>query len=324
MTLNTFADVEHRYHATNQLRSDRGKRYDIRPLDSRERPWERIARIDDNCYVLTEGGYGADPLPAGWGGELRALHTAEDFPRYAPIVWRRQTDGTETVTISNVGWIYSTVHSRHRFLDRWLPNGIVLDKSGRDGKHHIVINVPTQERRYLPIRKGVPCAVYDHYTKNRYRYDRLARGVDGLTITAQRTGDGVWKILTNPHAEPHRRVDTAAKAEYAEDIKAFREWALAIAPVLPVDRIACRDAAEKLRTALPGSSYRIRTGEQREFMRGILRSDDGDMRICLLYHLMVRTDAIRRDVNTVDMDTFKRGFSRVLNRECGWNITVEG
>lgn len=319
MTLNTFADVEHRYHATNQLRSPKGKQYDVRPLGSRRRTWERIARIDDNCYVLTEGYYAADPYPPSpHYSPVRDLFTVDDFLHYAPIVWRRQPDGTETVTISNAGWMASTTHSRHWFLARYLPKGVVLYTPARDGKHYLNINTPLQERRYLPLRNDMTREHVAKYKALNYYVPRRVKIRDTApTITLQRTGEGVWKILTDKYPEPFRRIDKAAKAEYAADIKEFREWAFAIAPLLPTGSAASESTA-------PFSRAMSRSDCPHTFARQTLAGDDPVLRLAMLYYIVLKTSAATswRDA-PVCMDTLKSGFTRTLNALCGWNITTE-
>jgi hypothetical protein len=47
--INSFADAEARYADTKPIR---GNNMDMRPLGKRSRKWERVLKIDDNCYAL--------------------------------------------------------------------------------------------------------------------------------------------------------------------------------------------------------------------------------------------------------------------------------
>jgi hypothetical protein len=60
--INSFAEAEVRWNDTKPIR---GKEVDMRPLGKRHRKYERIAKIDDNCYALLDGGTGCNST---WSG----------------------------------------------------------------------------------------------------------------------------------------------------------------------------------------------------------------------------------------------------------------
>jgi hypothetical protein len=63
--INSFADAEARYADTKPIR---GNNMDMRPLGKRSRKWERVLKIDDNCYALLEYGTGSD---TDWSGRAQ-------------------------------------------------------------------------------------------------------------------------------------------------------------------------------------------------------------------------------------------------------------
>ena len=113
--INSFADAEARYADTKPIR---GNNMDMRPLGKRSRKWERVLKIDDNCYALLEYGTGSD---TDWQGEPNGT-TREEVRMLAPILWERHPDGTETVRIRNE--VYSHSQGRYSFLYRAMPNGL--------------------------------------------------------------------------------------------------------------------------------------------------------------------------------------------------------
>jgi len=63
--LNTFDQVAAHYAAVKPMR---GKHKDdnVRPIGKRSRAWERIVKMDEDTYLLTDPHYG-DPVFSFWG-----------------------------------------------------------------------------------------------------------------------------------------------------------------------------------------------------------------------------------------------------------------
>ena len=109
--LSTFDGVVNVYNSITPLRGKR-KAWDIRPLGKRSMWWERIVKVDDNTYLLSDG----------WGsythGEFTEEKNAEGHKMLmdvAPIVWMRKADGDYIRIRSNPG---SQSISRYNFLGK--------------------------------------------------------------------------------------------------------------------------------------------------------------------------------------------------------------
>jgi hypothetical protein len=82
--INSFADAEARYADTKPIR---GNNMDMRPLGKRSRKWERVLKIDDNCYALLRVWH-------RFRYRLEAVEhngaTRAEVRMLAPILWERQ------------------------------------------------------------------------------------------------------------------------------------------------------------------------------------------------------------------------------------------
>ncbi len=99
--INSFAEVEERYNTTKPVISKKHtKEQDIRPYGVRSRKWERIQKINANCYIIWNGDDG-DPyqqLYWNWSGSLNP--TPKQQMELAPIVWKRKGN-MESIRIRN-------------------------------------------------------------------------------------------------------------------------------------------------------------------------------------------------------------------------------
>ena len=124
---NSFEYIAELYANTKPLVSKLHTReQDIRPIGDRNRKHERIAKINDNCYILQDGYHtGDDAFPAYYyrNDDVTLKPTEAEVLKLAPIVWRKHRDGSQTITIRN-GTGGGAHMSRYSFLDRHLPQGL--------------------------------------------------------------------------------------------------------------------------------------------------------------------------------------------------------
>ena len=111
--LNTFDNVVATYESITPIRCTKNNDNvdgfkDRRPLGMRRYWWERIVKISDNCYLLSDGSWARDD--------------AEFHMQTAPIVWERKEDGDYLTVRSHMRGYISV--SRYWFLSRNLPNGM--------------------------------------------------------------------------------------------------------------------------------------------------------------------------------------------------------
>jgi len=239
--LNTFAEVEEKYNSTAVLVSKQHSvEQDIRPIGKRSRKWERIIKINKNCYALSCGG-SADPVFTWrWSPKLKEYPLRPvDIERLSPIVWRYK-DGTETVTVRNGqgDWQYNAVYS---FLYRALPRELWF-RINRQGRQAIY-NRSEGKEYYLPKTKTVPRHVYfqlredkerhkNQHTNKRFEAVRL--GFDNLSLTFQRQANGTFTLVGEAPVETVNRIriDKNTKAAFKDGIAELYEWVSAMLPLM--------------------------------------------------------------------------------------------
>jgi hypothetical protein len=243
--INSFAEAEQRYKQTKRIISKRHTvEQDVRPIGDRTRKWERIIKVNDNCYALSCGGR-ADPVFT-WGvgdPKIREQYpiTDEEIARLSPIVWRKHRDGTETITIRNGAgeWQHNNVYS---FLNRALPLGLWFRQTNI-GKQFIYVPA-TGTTVHLPKTTSAPRYVVEHYRnekkarKGQQWFVRHAAsstaGDDGLSVTFKRDQDGKFTLVGEaPKVMIERtRIDKTAKSAHKDSIKQVFSDAMTFYPMM--------------------------------------------------------------------------------------------
>ncbi len=243
--IDSFADAEARYNNTKPVVSKHHTlEQDVRPLGARNRKWERIIKIDDNCYVLSCGGR-VDPVFT-WGPSDTATRnkypiTTEEIVRLSPIVWRKHEDGTETIKIRNGAgeWQHNNVYS---FLSRALPRELWFRQT-RVGKQFIY-NRSKGQTVHLPKTTSAPRHVLEYYMEqmkkagNQHWALRWAKaytpGDDGLSVTFKREENGTFTLVGEPHKVMvnRTRMNKELKGSFKADIAGLFESAMAFYPMM--------------------------------------------------------------------------------------------
>jgi hypothetical protein len=239
--LNTFAEVASHYENVKRLVSkSHPEEHDVRPLGDRRRKWERIIKISDDCYAFSCGG-AHDPVFT-WG---TGSHREKDFPllpedtaRLAPVVWRRDKDGVETVTVRNgVGnWSHQSVYG---FIRRTLPMGLRFFQGNKDGRQFVRC---ASGDIYLPKTMSVPRHVYEEYKADANRSSHWAQARlkattpddDNLSVTFKRTEAVGFEVVGTPPPEyiNRIRVNREDKAAFKPHIEQLWSWAIAVYPLM--------------------------------------------------------------------------------------------
>ena len=168
-------------------------------------------------------------MPYDYGAGFQP--TPEDTATYAPIVWRRHADGTETVAIRNAGYGSGTVVARHDMLRRYQPRGILLRSGDRTGKHYIQCSSGTH---YIPKATMIPKAVLDARVATKAIWGRPTL-TDEATLVFRREGDvraSYFVLASTAPVETKRAVNKALKAEFRMPIAEFRDWMGVALPML--------------------------------------------------------------------------------------------
>ena len=253
----SFKEVVNHYESIKPLVSQYHTREDdIRPIGDRARKYERIVKISNNCYALSDGyHYGDDKFYPYYitetehvNGEWKVtprLDWLGSMRRYAPIVWSRNQFGIEKVEIRNVTGDDSGYSiTRYDFLDRHTPRGM-----------HFIKLVTTHVNTSLWV-------VYIMATSISWLRARQYHAKYGKLPRTARTDGTLWKQIRNDNAtlvftrdsrdpnsvgnwqrdwstgakEPSNpKVNKELKAKFKDAINKLFEWGMTMSPLLPLE-----------------------------------------------------------------------------------------
>jgi hypothetical protein len=207
-----FKTIAERYENTIPLRGKR-KAMNIRPHGERSRDWERIVKVNDNEYYLTNNAYrwfdthGYTPCRAitfkrnDDGTEVLIVHTPRQY-------WGKDLEDRERLIPRQIG-----VPSTYYFYSYNLPHGMSMYK------YH--------SKNYLAVTEGESengRAFISYYT--------LEKGDVHLT---RQVGDKYFKPLV-VHREFHRSLDRSKTKAIRAELKEFTEYMRVITPLAQADR----------------------------------------------------------------------------------------
>lgn len=320
----TFRAAEAAYKSITPIRGAQSADKDIRPLGQRRRKHERIVKISRNCYALTCGWHPGEEDWAQWLARCSYVPTLKDMAKYAPIVWRRHKDGTETITVRN-GIGEGAHNGWYEFLRTYLPWSMRFVTKG--GIQYIVANdVP----HYLPKGRMVPKATFaglPAHWRNRFQSTE-----DHAALTFKMQGGKAWGLVGGAQPAPKRRVNKALKAELKPHIDAFRDWAMAITPMLPRDpdyyRGVVHDANNYLRDqghkGSAGSIYWAFGDRNFELARSIIADDEHPLRILLGLNMRYYIEKSGSSSGPTTPSEFKAAYNNWANRVFNLVQKVEG
>ena len=252
----SFDEVVAHYENIKPMGGSTNKGKDIRPMGDRKRKYERIVKISNNCYALSDGFHFGDAhFNWGWGltGSDEYVSTLKDMEKYAPIIWRKKRDGTEQVTIRN-GYGDHAHNSRYAFINRHTPKGLGFRID--NGKQYVTKTMgryphpQDDERYYLAKTRTAPRVVYDHIRNKKndtWYHERANKWVmlhddNSALVFNKNTGTDRFSGVDWVHVEgtgrtlpKAPRVNIEAKAKYKDSIKKFFEWGMTMSPLIPLE-----------------------------------------------------------------------------------------
>ena len=196
----SFDNVAKMYEDIKPLRGQR-KNEDVRPIWARRYHWRRVAKINDNKYVLHDGDY-------------KVGRTFEESCDLAPITWERKADG-DYMTVRNCHAPYYSM-SRYAFLSNALPRSMWFKID--NGKHYIVQG---DKEHYLAKFKA-------HYDSNVGKHVVT----EDMTITFKHLGGSEFERVSELLPMKVRRMNKDLKAKYDPLIKDMWDWACVVLPIL--------------------------------------------------------------------------------------------
>lgn len=217
--LKTFDEVVERYNAVVPLVSKHHTlSQDIRPISYRRRKWERIVKISDTCYGLSDGYY----------SDMHGQRFSEEFMHgMMPITWEKREDG-EYLRIRGVTQGHTT-HTRLSFLQTHLPR--LMSAVAEHGKLYITYN---GNKFYLP--------------KTMYGWDHQSNKAsedDGMFLLFKRVGDDKFERVNSLMATS-THVDIEAKKRLKPYIQSFFNWACGMRHLFEGDYTARNEYVDQL------------------------------------------------------------------------------
>lgn len=338
-SINSFAEAEAFYNKIVPLRGAKNKDKDIRPLGDRRRKWERIVKVSNNCYALTSGWH---PGESDYWMRDRAADGEPPISwmaKYSPIVWRRHKDGTETVTLRN-GTGPGPHNSVYAFLQRYVPRYMHFIQTRAGHQHIHVRGSGNGTDYYLAKGRTIP----KQYVARASKYDlgrEWYQTTDDKAPLTFKVLDGHYELvceaMTVPKP-PKKRVDKTRKAVLKPHIDAFRDWAIAILPMMPTDWQSESEVLNQART-VPIGDFRIGysvgwafNAYNSELAEQIIQHDQHALRVLLALNMraVVRSalqDKHGSDTNTTHLhlnDGFQTAYNRWANKTLGLINTVKG
>lgn len=323
--LNTFKEVEFDYNSTKPVVSKyHTKEQDIRPLGNRRKKWERIVKVNDNCYALLSGFDRSDALRNMWYMRGRELDLSpKEVKRWAPIVWERHPDrkdvfGDPTQTVTVRGITRSHDHARLKFIRSYLPRAIDMPDSSTVRMDDV--------RMYLPRTNES-----DDGDKNFMVFER------NTSAWGPR-----FYLASEEFARPkiQSRINKELKAKIKPHMDAFYEWVCAMAPILP--------SAPSWASSADIDDYHERASKYREYRMnqtkklvdaGVIEgswngrfvpertieaivTEDTELRLALAV-LFLETSELQKCKTKEDFKYARTQYNRWINKVCGLVTTTE-
>ena len=227
--LSSFEDVVAHYKSVKPLISKyHTEEDDIRPLHERRYKHERIIKIDENTYGLSDGYFdnmgGARP------------YTDEFFHAQIPILWSRDTNGDTFIRVRNGAGKYAHT-SRYQFLSAFLPRGLGFIGNSQ-GQQFIGASTPDGEQKYL-----LPKSMYVwDWGGGKPNLD----ADDKMYLTFKVLPDNKYERVGELLTVKSKLVDRVTKKTLKPKLEAFYSWLTIMAPMLPKGYSESKDAANQI------------------------------------------------------------------------------
>ena len=337
--LNNFSAVAKHYDSIKPVISKRHTReQDVRPLGDRNRKWERVQKLSDDCYAFYDGDIG-DPIAYSDYHRNGEGMTDEACEALAPVMWTREKGGwnREILRVRN-GSGNSAHNGRYSFLERALPSGFgfVID----NGKQFVILN----STRYF-----LPKSDYHSWGSRYGKKDADVQTDDCKYLEFERSPGEGWKIKTNSftYVPPRVLVDKERKKKFKPAMDSYYSWLLVMAPMFrehledfPYDY---NDEACRSRYQAKHNLAREKTEELIEYakeqgwadqyiqlwsfeMKGdhaliIMEDEEHPMRMNMAWSMLMDSPLFKEHES--DRKLFRAHYNRWINRICGFNKKID-
>lgn len=288
MPVSTFDEVAAHYKSIKPVISIHHDRSDdIRPIGQRRYKQERIIKVDDNTYALSDG-YHDDKM------NPQAKYTPEFLLGMYPILWTRKDDG-DYVRIRNGSGNYAHM-SRYTFISTYTPRGMSFGI--KDGKQYIHIQ-PTSSTKMQHESYLLP--------KSKYQWDWGNKTTmcedDHKYLTFKVLPDYKYERVGHLNEVKTKRIDKQVKAQYKNQLKGFFNWFTIMYGMLPkISWGECGSISEEInkhegRNVILDTYSPFRGTTSAEFVRALLMDDEHPMRSAF-------ATLLKREVGNMGYGTF--------------------
>lgn len=207
----TFDKIAERYESIVPIRGKR-KAQNIRPHGERARCWERIVKVNDSEYFLTNNAY--------------SYYDKYGYSPCRAITFKRNDDKTEVVIVHTPRQYWG---EKPEDRERMLPSQLRNPSSFYFYSHNLpesLSMVKHHSKNYLRVR------VEDGCDDSAFKYYTLDKGDVHLT---RQVGEKYFKPLI-VHREMYRRLDRTKTKALREELKDFKEYVRVMLPLTEHDR----------------------------------------------------------------------------------------
>lgn len=218
----SFDDAVRIYNVIKPIKG-KNAHLDIRPLGRRTNHSERIIKLDDNNYALW--------CDSAWWNKKDDFDK-EDARIRAAVLWERTAEG-DFVHVRN-DWVNGGHGTHYRFLNEVLPHDLSFyTQNGKQYVSHYVKG--SRIVHYLPHDTWRGGAYTKHITTHTAHGSVVVvEDVGPITpelVFKHKLGEN-FELVSKGYVAPKKIVDKDTKAELKDSIKAFKAWALLMAPML--------------------------------------------------------------------------------------------
>lgn len=203
----TFDKIAQRYEQIEPIRGKR-KALDIRPHGERRRDWERIVKVSDNEYYLTNNAY-------KW-------YDQHGWTPCRAITFKRNDDGSDLVIAHTPRQYWGDKpEDRERLIPRQLGNPSSF--------FFYMHNLPKGMSMYKHRSKNYLAVKEDEVTTKYYTLDK------GDVHLTRQVGEKYFKPLI-VHREFHRSLDRTKTKALRDELKGFKEYVRVMLPLAEANK----------------------------------------------------------------------------------------
>ena len=335
--LDNFSAVAKHYDSIKPVISKRHTReQDVRPLGDRNRKWERVSKLSDDCYAYYDGDIGDSIVYSEWHRNGEGI-TDEACKALAPIMWTREKGGWNREILRVRNGSGSGAHNgRYSFLERALPRGFnfVVD----NGKQFVILD---GTRYFLP-----KC---DYYSWGWHRDKTTVQKDDCKYLEFERSPGEGWKVKTNSftYVPPRVLVDKERKKKFKPAMDSYYNWLIVMAPMFrehfedfkydyhdqkSQDRYQAkhrlaREKMEELMEYAKEQGWADQNVQLWSFeMKGdhaliIMEDEEHPMRMHMAWSMLVDSPLFNED--ELERKKFRAHYNRWINKVCGFNKKID-